>query len=72
MEVSADAVPLIEDRQPTDLVVQPGTVDGDPCVEREDLDQRLVIRAEIDGALLIGQVQPADHLVLDRDRDAQE
>ncbi len=47
VEITADPVSLVHDRQPADLVVQSGVLDGDPGVQREHLDQRLVLRAEL-------------------------
>ena len=60
MQVAADPVALVDDRQALHLVVQPGVLDGDPGVEGEHLDQRLVVLAELGRAQLVRQVQAAD------------
>ena len=63
VEVLADALALVDDREPLDLLVQPRVLDGDPRVEREHLDEALILLAELGGADLLGQVQVADRAV---------
>ena len=59
---------LVDDRQLLDLLVEPGVLDRDPGVEREHLDQLLVVLAELGGADLLGQVEVADRSPADADR----
>ena len=40
VQVLADPLALVDDRQPLDLLVQPGVLDGDAGMERERLDER--------------------------------
>ena len=47
MEVLADALALVDDRQPLDLLVQPRVLDRDAGVQREQLDEMLVGRREL-------------------------
>ena len=68
MEVLADALALVDDRQLLDLLVQPRILDRDPGVPREQLDEPLV-RLLNSAAALVGQVQVADRAALERDRD---
>ena len=72
VEVLADALALVDDRQALDLLVQPGVLDRDPGVDRERLDEPLVVLGELVGARLVGQVEVADGAALDGDRDAEE
>ena len=53
VEVLADPLALVDDRQPLDLLVQPGVLDRDAGVEREHLDEGLVVLAELGGAELV-------------------
>ena len=50
VEVAADPVALVHDRQPPNLVVESRVLDRDPGVEGEHLDHGLVVLAEL-GAL---------------------
>ncbi len=72
VEILADPLALLDDRQALDLLVEPGVLDGDPGVEGEHLDERLVGLAELPRPALVRQVEVADGLALDRDRHAQE
>ena len=72
MEVLADALALVDDRQPLDLLVQPGVLDGDPSMDRERLDKALVGLGELSGAHLVGQIQVADRAAFHVDRHAKE
>ena len=47
VEVLADPLPLLHDREALDLVVQPRVVDGDPGMDGEHLEQPLVVRVEL-------------------------
>ena len=58
VEVAADPIPLVDDGEAAYLVVQPRVVDRDPRVQREHLDQRLVIGAELGRTELVRQVEP--------------
>ena len=60
VKIPADPVALVHDRQPAHLVVQSGVLDGDPGVQREHLDQCLVLLAELGRPQLVGQVQAPD------------
>ena len=72
VEVLADALALVDDRQALDLLVQPGVLDRDPGVDGERLDQPLVGRGELRGPGLVGEVQVADRAALHGDRHAEE
>ena len=72
VEVLADALALVDDRQPLDLLVQAGVLDGDAGVDGERLDEPLVGLGELGGAGLVGQVQVADRAALHGDRHAEE
>ena len=72
VQVAADAIALIHDREALDLLVEPRVLDRYSRMKGEGLDQRLVVRAEIGSALLVGQVQATDHVPLDRHWHAQE
>ena len=50
VEVLADALALVDDRQPLDLLVQAGVLDGDPGVDGERLDEALIGLGELGGA----------------------
>ena len=47
VEVLADPLALVDDRQPLDLLVEPGVLDRDAGVEGERLDQPLVVLREL-------------------------
>ena len=72
VQVLADALALVDDRQPLDLLVQSGVLDGDPGVDGERLDQALVTLGELGRVGLVGEVQVADRSTLHRDGHAQE
>ena len=72
VEVLADALALVDDGQPLDLLVQAGVLDRDPGVDRERLDQALIGLGELRGARLVGQVQVADRAAFHGDRHAKE
>ena len=72
VEVAADPLALVDDRQPPNLIVKPGVVDRDAGVEREHLDEGLVVLAEFGGVELVREVQPTDDLAACLDRHAQE
>ena len=59
VEILADPFALVDDRQPLDLLVEPGVLDGDPGVDGERLDQSLVVLGELVGAGLVGEVEVA-------------
>ena len=52
VEVPTDPVALLDDREVGHLPVQPRVLDRDRGVEREDLDEPLVVRAELGGPAL--------------------
>ena len=54
------------------LVVEAGVLDRDARRDRERTDELLVDLGELVRALLLGQVEVAEHLVAHADRDAQE
>ena len=60
VEVLGDAVTLVDDGQALELLVEPRVLHRDAGVQRERLDEGLVLRAELGGADLVGQVQPAE------------
>ena len=72
VEVAADPLALVDDRQPPNLIVEPGVVDRDAGMEREHLHEGLVILAEFGGVELVREVQPTDDLAACLDRHAQE
>ena len=72
VQLTADAVPLINHREALHLLVEAGVVDGDGGMQGEHLDQGLVIGAELGGILLVGQVQPPDDVAADRGGSPQE
>ena len=72
VQVPANPVPLVDDRQLLDLLVEAGVLDRDARMQRERLDQRLVIGAELGRTLLVRQVQTPDDLALDSHGNAQE
>ena len=72
VEVAADPLALVDDRQALHLVMKSGVVDGDAGVEREHLDEGLVVLAEFGGIELVREVQPTDDLAPRLDRHAQE
>ena len=49
VQVVADPLPLVDDREPLDLLVEPRILDRDPGVDGEGLDQRLVLLGELVG-----------------------
>ena len=72
MEVAADPLTLVDDGQALDLIMEPGVVDRDAGMEREHLDEGLVILAEFGGVELVREIQPTDDLAACLDRHAQE
>ncbi len=72
MQVATDALAVVDDRQPRLRRVQPGIVDGDSGVQREHLDQPLVLLAEFRSTALVRQVQVADRYPSHRDRYAEQ
>ena len=60
MQIAADAVSLLDDREVRSLLVEPGVVDRDPGVEGEQLDQPLIVRRELGSALFIGEIEVPD------------
>ena len=72
VEVLADALALVDDGQPLDLLVQAGVLDRDPGVDRERLHEALVRLGELGGADLVGEIQVADGAALHGDRHAKE
>ena len=64
VEVLADALALIDDRQSLDLLVQMGILDRDPGVDGKRLDEALVSLGELGGADLVGEIQVADRVGL--------
>ena len=72
MEVAADAVTLVDDRQAAHLIVEPRVLDRDPGMQGEHLDQRLVIGAELRGPELVREIEAPDDLAAGRDRHAEE
>ena len=47
MQVLADPLALVDDREPLDLLVQPRVLDRDSGVQREHLDEALILLAEL-------------------------
>ena len=60
VEVLADPLALLDDREALDLVVEARVLDRDPGVDREHLDEALVVVGERLVARLVGEVQVAD------------
>ena len=60
------------DGEPADRLVQPSILDRDPRVQREQLDEPLIVVAELGGGLLVGQVEVADDPALDPHRHAEQ
>ena len=60
------------DGQALELLVEAGILHRDPGVERERLDEGLVVLGEFGRVDLVGQVEVAERDALDRDRDAEE
>ena len=74
VELAREAVPLLDHRQLAAALVEPRVLDRDCGVGGERLDQLLVGVGE-DGAaaaLLVGEVEGADHLAARDDRHAEE
>ena len=72
VQVLADALALVDDGQPLDLLVQPGVLDRDPGVDGERLDERWSSSENSAApALSVRYRLPTDR-PLTRDRDAQE
>ena len=69
---SASRLRSASDRQLAAALVQPRVGDRDRGVRGEQLDQLLVGVAEVVGALLVGQVEGADHALGRDDRHAEE
>ena len=72
VEVLGDPVAFVDDRETLELLVEPRVLHGDPGVQGEGLDERLVLRGEFGRADLVGEVEPPERDALDGDRDAQE
>ncbi len=72
VEVPADALALVDDGQALDLLEQARVLDGDPGMEREGLDDALIVLRELCPAGLFGQVEVPDRPTLHGDRDAEE
>src|SRR5664279_1349939 len=60
VQVLRDPLPLVDDCQSLELLMQPRVLDGDSGVEGECLDERLVLFAELSATDLVGQVEPAE------------
>ena len=71
VEILADALALIEDGEPMDLLVEAGVLDRDRRVPGEGLHEVLVGRRELVRAVLVRQVQVADRSTLYVDGHAQ-
>ena len=72
VEVLADALAFVDDREPLDLLVEPRVLDRDAGMDGEGLDQRLILLGELVGAGLVREVQVPDRATLHRDGNAQE
>ena len=72
VEVLGDPLALVDDGQALDLFVEPGVLDGDAGVQREHLDERLIVLGELGRADLVGQVEVAHRDAGHDDRHAQE
>ena len=60
VQVRGDPFPFVDDRQALQLLVEPGVLHGDPGMQGERLDERLVFPAELAGGDLVGQVEPPE------------
>ena len=72
VEVLPDALPFIDDREVLDGLMQSGVLHRDPGMQSEQLDNPLVVLAELACPDLVGQVQVADRSILQSDRHAEE
>ena len=72
VQVAADPLPLLDDGETLDLLVEVGVVDRDAGAQGEHLDEQLVDVAELGRTLLVGQVQVADGSPVDRHGHAEE
>ena len=58
VQVAADPISLIHDRQPLDLLVEARVLDRDARVQGKRLDQRLIVRAELGASCLLVRYRP--------------
>jgi len=72
VEVATDPEALVDDRQLLNALVKPGVLDRDAGVDREHLDELLVLRRELARSDLLGQVEVADRPSRDPNRNAEE
>ena len=72
MEVGGDALAVLDEGEVGEALVEAGVLDGDGRGPGERDGQTLVLLAELGRALLLGQVEVAEHLVPDPDGHAQE
>ncbi len=72
VQLEGDAVALLDDAQLAALLVQPGVLDGEGGVGRQQADQGLVGVGEAGPRLLVGQVEGAHDVALEHDRHAEE
>ena len=72
MEIPGDALTVVDQRERLHCHVQPGVVDGHRRGAGQPDDEFLVELTEVGGVDLVGQVQVAEHLVADLDRDTEK
>ena len=72
MEIPGDALTVVDQREGLHRHVQPGVVDGHRRGAGQPDGEFLVELTELGGVDLVGQVQVAEHLVADLDRDTEE
>ena len=72
MEVGGDALAVLDEGEVGEALMEAGVLDGDGRRPGERDGETLVLLAELGGALLLGQVEVAEHLAPDPDGHAQE
>ena len=72
VQITGDALAVLDQRKRLHPGVEPGVLDGDPGRGREADHELLVDVGEHLGGGLVGQIQVAEHLVAHPDRHAQE
>ena len=72
MEIHPDALTLLVDRHPAELLVESGVLDGDRGLGGEGADRLLVVCAELLTVLLLGEVQIAERHSPVEDRGTEE
>jgi two-component system, NarL family, response regulator DevR len=72
VQIPGDAVPVVEDTEHTDPIMEACVLDCDACCQRQCLGQCLVLIAEVVGTEFIGEIEVAVDLVADSDGNAEE